>query len=220
MGHSAFEIRTADHLLLIDPFLSGNPAGIAAADELSPDVILVTHGHGDHIGDTVDLARRTGALVISNFEIGEWLGRQGVTNCHAMHLGGQHEFKFGTVRMTVAHHGSMLPDGSYGGNPGGLLLTLEGRTLYHAGDTALFSDMQLIGEHGIDLAILPIGDNFTMGPEDSVKATRFLNPARVLPCHYNTWPLIEQDAEAWAAAIRRDTTSEPVVLQPGESCHL
>ncbi|MEW4530952.1 metal-dependent hydrolase [Maioricimonas sp. JC845] len=217
LGHSAFEIRSEDHTLLIDPFLTDNPAATVTAADLSPDVILLTHGHGDHVGDAIDIARRTGALVIANFEIGEWLGRQGITNCHGMSLGGQHQFKFGTVRMTLAHHGSMLPDGSYGGNPAGLLLTLDGRTVYHAGDTALFSDMQLIGEHGIDLAILPIGDNYTMGPEDSVRATKFLNPRRVLPCHYNTWPLIAQDAQAWSAAIRRDTLAEPVVLQPGES---
>jgi L-ascorbate metabolism protein UlaG (beta-lactamase superfamily) len=156
-------------------------------------------------------------LVIANFEICEWLGKQGVSNTHAQHIGGAHQHAFGTVKLTIAHHGSMLPDGSYGGNPCGLLLKLKDGVIYHACDTALFLDMQLIGEAGIDVAILPIGDNFTMGPDDALKAVKYLNPRQVIPDHYDTWPLIAQDAEAWAERVKTETESVPVILKPGQS---
>jgi len=215
LGHGTFEIQTAGQTLLIDPFLTDNPSASTTADAVNPDVILITHGHGDHVGDAVAIAKRTGALCIANFEIVHWLGRQGVENTHPLHIGGQHEFDFGTLKLTIAHHGSMLPDGSYGGNPCGLLLKLADGTIYHAADTGLFGDMRLIGEEGVDLAILPIGDNFTMGPGDAVRATKLIEPARVLPDHFNTWPLIEQDPHAWAERIRSETSAEPLVLEPG-----
>lgn len=217
LGHSAFELVHNETRILIDPFLTGNPAAKVSAEEVQPDVILLTHGHEDHVGDTIDLARRTGCLVVANFEIASWLGDRGVERTHPMHLGGQMQFEFGTVKLTIAHHGSILPDGSNGGNPAGLLLTLGDLRIYHAGDTALFSDMQLIGEKGLDLAILPIGDNFTMGPEDSIRAIQFLKPKQVVPCHYNTWPLIEQDPTAWSEQVRSLTSASPVVLQVGET---
>ena len=220
LGHGAFEIVTAGKTILIDPFFTDNPASTTTADAVQPDYIIVTHGHGDHVGDTVDIAKRTKATVIANFEITEWLSKKGVPNVHAQHIGGSHRYDFGTVKLTIAHHGSMLPDGSYGGNPCGVLLKLADGTLYHAADTGLFYDMKLIGEEGIDLAILPIGDNYTMGPDDALRAVKLIAPKRVLPDHYDTWPLIAQDAAAWAERVRRETSAEPVVLKPGESCGL
>jgi L-ascorbate metabolism protein UlaG (beta-lactamase superfamily) len=220
LGHGTFEVGTGGKTILIDPFLTDNPAATVAADDVSPDFIIVTHGHGDHVGDTVTIAQRTGAMVIANFEIIDWLGKQGVTNGHPQHIGGAHLYEFGTVKLTIAHHGSMLPDGANGGNPCGLLLKLEDGTLYHAADTGLFYDMKLIGEEGVDLAILPIGDNFTMGPEDALRAVKLIAPKRVIPDHYDTWPLIAQDANAWAARVKAETSTEPCVLTPGESCAL
>ncbi|MBB02423.1 MAG: metal-dependent hydrolase [Planctomyces sp.] len=210
-------MHTAGKTLLFDPFFTGNPVASVAADAVNPDVILLTHGHGDHVGDVVEIAKRTGALVISNFEIEAWLQKQGVENTHSMHIGGAHKFDFGTVKLTQAFHGSMLPDGSNGGNPAGIVVRLEDGVIYHAGDTGLFSDMQLIAEESLDVAILPIGDNYTMGPEDSIRATQFLSVPNVIPCHFNTWPLIEQDADGWAKLIRENTEAEPVVLKPGEA---
>lgn len=220
LGHGSFEIVTGGKNLLIDPFITENPAAAKTLDQLQPDVIIVSHGHGDHIGDTVALARRSGALVIANYEITLWLEKQGITNVHAQHIGGGYDHGFGTVKLTIAHHGSVLPDGSNGGNPCGILLKTPAGTLYHACDTGLFSDMKLIGEEGIDVAILPIGDNFTMGPEDALKAVRFLQPKHVIPDHYNTWPLIAQDAQDWAEKVSAETSAQPVVLQPGESFSL
>ena len=179
LGHATFLIESDTKTFLIDPFLNDNPAAPCSADDVHPDVILLTHGHGDHVADAVEIAKRTQALVISNFEIGSWLEKKGVKNAHAMHIGGQHEFDFGTVQLTIAHHGSQLPDGSDGGNPAGIVLNISGVTIYHAGDTGLFLDMQLIGEEGIDVAILPIGDNYTMGPKASLRAIEFLKPRHV-----------------------------------------
>jgi L-ascorbate metabolism protein UlaG (beta-lactamase superfamily) len=218
LGHGAFQIDTAGTTLLIDPFLTGNPQASTIADKVAADVIIVSHGHEDHVGDTVSIAKRTGSLVISNFEISEWLGGQGIDNRHAMNTGGAHAFEWGTIKLTIAHHTSMLPDGSNGGNPCGVLLKLADGTLYHACDTALFGDMRLIGEEGIDLAILPIGDNYTMGPEDALRAIRLIDPKRVIPDHYNTWPPIAQDAHKWAHRVREETNAVPVVLKPGEIC--
>lgn len=217
LGHSSFQVLTGGQSVLIDPFLSGNPSASASADSIEADAILVTHGHEDHVADVEAIAKRTGAMVVANYEIVTWFQSRGVENAHPMHIGGRHAFDFGTVKLTIAHHGSALPDGSNGGNPAGVILTTDDGNIYHAGDTGLFSDMQLIGDEGLAVAILPIGDNFTMGPEDSVRAVRFLKPATVIPCHYNTWPLIEQDTDAWSSSVAAETDSAPVVLQPGSS---
>jgi L-ascorbate metabolism protein UlaG (beta-lactamase superfamily) len=192
------------------------------ADHVKADFILLSHGHGDHVGDTVTIAKRTGAPVIANFEVTQWLQRKGVAGDKVvpMNPGGGKNQSFGHVKMTIAHHSSSMPDGSYGGVPGGFLLTLEAERVYFACDTALFLDMKLIGGGGLDLAVLPIGDVYTMGPEDSLDAIKFLNPKRVAPCHYNTWPEIMQDAAAWAERVRSHTAAEPVVLEPGDKITL
>ena len=218
LGHSAWQLDTAGKRVLIDPFFTGNPAATIAADEAQAEFILVSHGHGDHVGDTVAIAKRTGAAVVANYEITEWLARQGVAHVHPMNTGGSRTFPFGNLKLTIAHHTSMLPDGANGGNPCGFLIRLtDGRKIYHAADTGLFLDMQLIGEEGIDLAILPIGDNYTMGPDDALRAIRLIQPQRVIPTHFGTWEIIAQDAHAWAARVRSETSAEPIVLQPGAS---
>ena len=217
LGHSAFQIETSGRVILIDPFLTGNPQASVSADQVQADYIIVSHGHGDHVGDTVAIANRTGATVISNHEIGLWLQKQGVAKTHDMHIGGSYKFDFGTVKLTIAHHGSVLPDGTNGGNPVGIIVKTVDGNIYHAADTWLFYDMTLIGQEGLKVAILPIGDNYTMGPDDAIRATRMLNPDFVIPAHFNTFPLIEQDVSQWAANTERETTARPIVLRPGES---
>ena len=220
-GHATLGLDTDGHKLLIDPFFSGNPSASASADEVEASHILVSHGHGDHVGDTVDIAARTGALVISNFEIANWLGNQGVEKVHPQHLGGGFNHPFGYLKLTLALHGSALPDGSYGGNPAGFLLTTnDGKKIYMAQDTGLFGDMTLIGDEGIDLAVLPIGDNFTMGPDDALRAVKLLRPKVVIPIHYNTWELIAQNPVSWADTVQEETNAKVVVLKPGESYEL
>jgi L-ascorbate metabolism protein UlaG (beta-lactamase superfamily) len=215
LGHNAWEIRTGEHRLLLDPFLNENPLSPKKADQVEADFILVSHGHGDHLGDTVAIAARTGATVIGIFEVCQWLSAHGVKNVHAMNLGGGYDFPFGRLTMTLALHSSSMPDGSYAGNPCGFVLSRADGTVYFACDTALFSDMKLIGSMGLDLAAVPIGDNYTMGPADALEAVRLLKPRRVVPIHNGTWPIIAQDAEAWARRVRAETGVEAVVLQPG-----
>ena len=215
-GHSAFLLQTAGHSVVIDPFLTGNPQAPISAADVQADYIVITHGHGDHVGDAVEIAKRTHAMVISNHEISIWLKAQGVKRTHDMHIGGSHRFPFGTLKLTIAHPGSILPDGSCGGSPAGLLFQTDAGNIYHAGDTGLFGDMALIGEAGLKLAILPIGDNYTMGPADSLRAIRLLQPEIVMPCHVNTFPVIEQDVAAWSDQVRKSTSARPVVLQPGQ----
>jgi len=220
LGHGTWSIATGGFEVLLDPYLDDNPASPRRSDQVQPDFLLISHGHGDHVADAVKIAVRTGAVVIANFEICQWLARQGVKHTHAMNLGGSYLHPFGRVKMTPALHSSMLPDGSDGGNPCGFLIGFEEGNVYFACDTGLFSDMKLIGRAGIEVAVLPIGDNFTMGPDDALRAVKFLRPKRVVPVHANTWPLIAQDADAWADRVHAETHAEPVVLEPGESLRL
>jgi len=217
LGHGSWSIDVDGHHVLLDPFLNDSPTAPVKADDVAADHILVSHGHFDHVADVASIAHRTGATVVASFEVSEWFSKnQGVKNTLGMNLGGGVQLPFGHVKMTVAHHSSQLPDGSYGGNPAGFLLTLEDGTIYFACDTALFGDMQQIGDAGIDLAILPIGDLFTMGPDDAIEAIKLVRPKRVAPAHYNTWPPIEQDAQAWADRVREATEAWPLVPVAGE----
>jgi L-ascorbate metabolism protein UlaG (beta-lactamase superfamily) len=220
LGHSCFSIATAKHNIIVDPYLDDSPTAPVRSGDVKADFILITHGHTDHIADAVKIAKRTGATTVSNFEISQWLTKHGVKNIVGMNLGGGTALPFGRVKMTIAHHSSTLPDGTPGGNPGGFLLTLGEEDIYIAGDTALFGDMQLYAAAALDLAILPIGDLFTMGPEDSIEAIKLLKPNRVAPCHYNTWPPIAQDATAWAEMVRSQTKAIPETLKPGETIKL
>lgn len=216
LGHGSWLIETGDHTILLDPFLSESPVAPIGPEDVAPDHILISHGHFDHVADAAAIANRSHALLVAIFEIAEWFRtKHSVENTLGMNLGGGVQLPFGHVKMTPALHSSQLPDGSYGGDPGGFVLTLEDGRIYFACDTALFSDMQLIGNTGIDLAVVPIGDLFTMGPDDSVEAVKLIKPKRVAPAHYNTWPPIEQDANAWADRVRQHTEAEPIVLDPG-----
>ncbi len=220
-GHSTFLIDTGSGTILVDPFFDECPTASIKAAAVACDAILITHAHFDHLADAAAIASRTGAPVHCAFEIATWLGGQGVKTAQAMNHGGRVAVPGGTARMEIAFHSSSLPDGSYGGNPAGWLLDVAGRRIYIAGDTSVFSDMVRIGHprdgRGLDLAILPIGDVFTMGPEESLEAIRLLEPRHVLPCHYDTWPPIAQDAAAWAERVRREKLADPHVLLPGKS---
>lgn len=222
-GHSTFGIDADGTRLIVDPFFAPNsPVAPTRADQIECDVMLVTHGHSDHMIDAVAIAKRTGCQVIANFEVGNWLAAKGVENVHTMNPGGGYNFPFGRVKMTIAHHSSSMPDGSYGGVPGGFLIHLnEGTDIYLAGDTALTYDMRLIGEAGgVDVAALPIGDNYTMGPDDAVVAAQFVGAKKVIPIHYNTWPPIAQDAHAFARALEAEAGIECVVMAAGETVEI
>jgi L-ascorbate metabolism protein UlaG (beta-lactamase superfamily) len=216
-GHATWLVDTGSHKVLIDPYFTDNPAAKAKADEVAADFILITHGHEDHTADALKVAKRTGATVLCNWEIHLWLQKHKVTSTLPMNTGGTAKLPFGEVKSTIAHHSSSMPDGTYAGNPNGYLITAGGKRLYFAGDTSLFLDMQLYGRGGLDLAVLPIGDLFTMGPDDSIEAIKLLQPKRVAPSHYNTWPPIEQDVAAWAARVKSETKAEPIAPKVGEA---
>jgi L-ascorbate metabolism protein UlaG (beta-lactamase superfamily) len=193
-SHSSFQITTdAGHIILIDPFLDDNPTSPVKSADLAANFIVLTHAHGDHLGDGFKIAKRTKALFICVNELANYCIAKGF-RAHNMHIGGAHVFEFGRLKFTIAHHGSMTPDNTYGGEPAGVILTADGKSVYHTGDTGLFYDMKLIGEMTpIDYMLLPIGDNFTMGVQDAVKAVELANPRVAIPIHYNTFPVIAAD---------------------------
>ncbi len=193
-GHAFVEVNTGKHIILIDPFITGNPDCDVKLEDVKCDFIIPTHGHGDNFGDTIELAKRNNATVIGMFEVANYCGAQGVT-AHPMNTGGGYNFPFGRVKLTTAHHSSSFPDGTYAGDAHGVLITVGDKTFYQAGDTGLFYDMKLLGEmYKIDAAFLPIGDDFTMGVDDAVKAVEFIQPRIVVPVHYNTFDIIKSDA--------------------------
>lgn len=216
-GHACFLIDDGKHKILIDPFITGNPVAKVDAKKLSPDFILLTHGHGDHLGDTLDIAKRCKAMVISNFELATFCASKGVENTAGLHIGGGAEFPFGSLKLTIAHHGSTQGEKlAYGGNPIGFIIRIDGKIIYHSGDTGLFMDMKLIGElDRIDVALLPIGDYFTMGVDDAAKAVEFLKPKKVIPMHYDTFDLIKANPREFARKVE-PLGVECVILQPGE----
>lgn len=219
-GHSTVEIAYEDHRLIIDPFLTGNPVAKAKAKDIKVDYVLLTHGHNDHIKDAVEIAKANDATIIATYELAMYMESQGC-KVHPMGIGGSFRFPFGKVKFTIAFHsaGELLPGEAklqFLGFPAGILLTLGDKTIFHAGDTALFSDMKLIGElNKIDLAFLPIGDNFTMGPEDALLAAQFLQARKVVPIHYNTIPLMAQDGDAYIRQLQEKGIGGSA-LKPGE----
>lgn len=217
-GHSCFLVETSRHRLIIDPFLTGNSDAPLAAKDVKCDHVLITHGHEDHTCDALAIAKANDATIIANYEIAEYFGAQGA-KIHGLNPGGGAAFPFGRVKLTLAHHTSSLNAGLapiYMGVACGLLIEADEKRLYHAGDTALFLDMQVIGRVGLDAALVPIGDNYTMGPADAIDALDLLKPKVAVPMHYNTWPVIAQDANAFAgdAGARGHRVA---VLKPGES---
>lgn len=220
LGHAAFYIETGDFKALIDPFLTGNPnAKSKPSDFTDITHIFVTHGHSDHLGDTIEIAKKTNSTVISNFEIAAFLGENEV-NAHSMHIGGRTKFGFGTVKMTPALHGSGIPTPQgmiYGGNPCGFIIEIGGKKIYHAGDTGLTMDMKLLEVENIDVAILPIGGNFTMDIDDAVRAVDFIKPKKVIPIHYDTFPIIEASPQEFKGKV---SDAEVIVLEVNEEFEL
>lgn len=218
-GHSAFEIRSGDYNIVIDPFITGNKHAKVKPADIKADYIILTHAHGDHFGDTFEIAKNNSATVIVVNELADHLYEKGYKT-HGMHIGGAYNFPFGRVKFTIAHHGSSTNEGLYMGEPAGVVLTIEGKNIYHAGDTGLFLDMKLIGEmNPLDVAIVPIGDNFTMGIDDAVKAIEFLNPKLAIPMHYGTFGVIEADPNEFKRKVE-SIGKKCTVIPFGESIEI
>ena len=216
LGHAAFALEHDGVTVLIDPFLTGNPKAAAGAEEVAADAILLTHGHGDHLGDTVAIAKRTGASVLAIVEIAEELRGDGLENVHDPNLGGTVSFAWGSAKLVPAWHTSTTPKGTVN-TAAGLIVEIGGSTVYHLGDTSLFGDLELIGRrHAIDVALIPIGGHYTMDRHDAVEAARMIGARQVIPCHYDTFPPIVTDVRAFAADVENSTASEVIVLAPGE----
>ena len=216
-SHAAVMIENKEHCLLIDPYITGNPNAPIKANDLNPDFILVTHGHADHLGDTISIAKRTGATVVAPYELAVYCNQKGVENIHPMHIGGAAKFPFGRVKLTQALHGSASPEGTYTGNPCGFVITIDGKNVYHAGDTGLFKDMELIKDlDPLDIALLPIGGNFTMDVSDAVIALYMLKPKLGIPIHYNTFPQIQTNPEEFVK-LAEEKGLNAKILQFGES---
>jgi L-ascorbate metabolism protein UlaG (beta-lactamase superfamily) len=222
IGHATFELVDGDNRILIDPFLApNNPAAKVSGDDVEPTHILITHGHQDHLADAVAVAKRTGAPCIAITELAGWLGEQGIEDVTDPNLGGTVTTDWGSVKIVPAWHTSTTPDGTVIGTAAGLIVKIGGRTIYHLGDTCLFGDLKLIGtRHDIDVALVPIGGHYTMDREDAAYACELLGASTVIPCHYNTFPAIATDAEAFKADVEQTTSSKVVVLEPGESHEL
>jgi L-ascorbate metabolism protein UlaG (beta-lactamase superfamily) len=217
LGHACFELTDGDTSVLIDPFLTGNPKAAASADEVNPQTLLLTHGHQDHFGDIVEIAKRTSAPVVAITEIAGELSDQDGLETFNCNLGGSHAFDWGWVKLIPAFHTSTTPRGTVS-PPAGLLISFKDTIVYHVGDTALFSDLQLVGKrHPIDIALVPIGGHFTMDRHDAVDAAELIGAKTVVPCHYNTFPPIETDAQAFKSDVESASGSQVVVLEPGET---
>jgi L-ascorbate metabolism protein UlaG (beta-lactamase superfamily) len=217
LGHACFELTDGATRVLMDPFLTGNPKAAASPDELEPTHIFLTHGHPDHYGDIVDIAKRTGAQVVTLAEIAGELGEAGVENVSDPNLGGTVEFDDVWVRLVPAWHTSTTPNGT-ASVPAGMVVGLGGKIVYHLADTALFSDLRLVGERDpVDVALMCIGGHYTMDRHDAVKAAELVGAGTVIPCHYGTFPPVETDAEAFKADVESRTSSKVAILQPGET---
>jgi L-ascorbate metabolism protein UlaG (beta-lactamase superfamily) len=220
LSHSSFLITTEMGIkIIIDPFLDDNPNSPIKSDEVSPDYIILTHAHGDHLGDSFKIAKRTNPVFICVNELANYCKTKGF-RAHNMHIGGSHNFDFGRLKFTIAHHGSVTPDNVYGGEAAGVLITIENKTIYHTGDTGLFYDMKLIGEmNNIDYMLLPIGDNFTMGIDDAIKAVELANPRIAIPMHYNTFKVINADPNEFKLKIE-NLNKKSLVLEFGQEIEI
>ncbi len=217
LGHACFLLEDSGKSILTDPYLTGNPQAAARPGEVNADYILVSHAHQDHLGDALEIAKRSGATIISTAEVARMCAEEGAST-HAMHIGGKHDFDFGFVRITPAFHGAGVP----GGHACGFIFSLGGRNVYFAGDTGIFGDMELLGRlEPLDLALLPIGDNYTMGPSDAAVAVGMLRPKVAVPMHYSTWPLIKADPLEWKKRVESEYPStEVMVVNPGQSIEI